>query len=131
MTWLSIDDNPVLQNLTGDSPQPRKRTVRGHAMRCSGCWRDFRAGVSDAVDSALLGGMGYEEIAQIMIWSIPAVKSRLFASPPPPAGVAVIPLAMADDPAALWGTGSEDARGIERRACSLRRCWRRLRRTGL
>ncbi len=32
VTWLSIDDNPVLQNLTGDSPQPEGSALR-HEQR--------------------------------------------------------------------------------------------------
>lgn len=78
-TFISIDDNPVLQNLEGNAPQPERSAM---AMERS---REMQA---------LLGKLevqyrtplvlryweeySYNEIAQTMDISVSAVKSRLF-----------------------------------------------------
>lgn len=76
---VSIDDNSVLENLTGDAPQPEHAAVanerRVEVQHLLGrlepeyrtplilrYWEDY----------------SYEEIAEVMQLSIPAVKSRLF-----------------------------------------------------
>ena len=77
--WISIDDNPVLGNLVGSSPQPE-----GHAVR-----QEERDSVQRVIGQLEPGyrmplvlryweDCSYEEIAEIMEISIPAVKSRLF-----------------------------------------------------
>lgn len=77
--WVSIDDNPVLSNLVGDVPQP-ERKVLGQEER------DDVQRVLEQLDPAYRMPLilrywedcSYEEIAEIMEISIPAVKSRLF-----------------------------------------------------
>jgi RNA polymerase sigma-70 factor, ECF subfamily len=79
MKWISIDDNPVLGNMAGDSPQPERQAISGED-------RDEVQRVLDQLDSGYRMPLvlrywedcSYEEIAQIMEISIPAVKSRLF-----------------------------------------------------
>ncbi len=79
VTWLSIEDNPVLQNLAGDSPQPEgsalRREQRDEVQRLlEGLEPEYRT----PLILRYWEGCSYEEIAQIMELSIPAVKSRLF-----------------------------------------------------
>ncbi len=78
-TWLSIDDNPVLQNLAGDSPQPERSALDQER-------RDEVQALLDELEPEYRTPLvlryweecSYEEIAEIMDLSIPAVKSRLF-----------------------------------------------------
>ena len=77
--WISIDDNPVLGNMVGNSPQPE-----GHALGQEE--RDSVQRVLEQLDPGYKMPLvlryweecSYEEIAEIMDISIPAVKSRLF-----------------------------------------------------
>ena len=79
MTWVSIEDNPVLQNLAGDSPHPERSALDQEQ-------RDEVQRLLDELEPEYRTPLvlryweecSYEEIAQIMDLSIPAVKSRLF-----------------------------------------------------
>ncbi len=79
MTMVSIDDNPVLGNLVGDSPEPERHALGQEE-------RDSVQAVIERLDPAYRTPLvlryweecSYEEIAQIMDISVPAVKSRLF-----------------------------------------------------
>jgi RNA polymerase sigma-70 factor, ECF subfamily len=79
VTWVSIEDNPVLENLAGDGPQPEARAVSA----------EERAEVQLLLDQLEVDyrmplilryweGCSYEEIAETLGISIAAVKSRLF-----------------------------------------------------
>lgn len=77
--WLSFEGNPVLENLTGDSPQPERSALAGEQ-------RDEVQLLLDELEPEYRIPLvlrywedcSYEEIAEIMDLSIPAVKSRLF-----------------------------------------------------
>lgn len=76
---VSIDDNPVLQNLEGDEPAPEESALRSEHMN------EVQAllGLLDPDYRTPLvlrywEDLSYEEIAATLEISIPAVKSRLF-----------------------------------------------------
>ena len=79
MTWISIDDNPVLSNLPGSSPQPERHALGQEE-------RDYVQQVLDRLEPSYKLPLilrywedsSYEEIAEIMNISVSAVKSRLF-----------------------------------------------------
>ena len=79
ITWLSIDDNPVLQNLEGDVPRPERTAVRREE---SSEIQELLNQLEPAYRMPLVlrywEEYSYEEIAQAMDLSIAAVKSRLF-----------------------------------------------------
>ncbi len=78
-TFVSIDDNPVLQNLEGDMPQPepvamtmeRNREVQALLEQLE---PDYRT----PIILRYWEGYSYDEIAQTMDITVSAVKSRLF-----------------------------------------------------
>lgn len=79
VSWISIDDNPVLGNMAGDSPQPERHALSQEE-------RDSVQRVLEQLDPGYKMPLvlrywedcSYEEIAEIMEISVPAVKSRLF-----------------------------------------------------
>lgn len=79
VTWVSIDDNPVLGNLVGDSPQPEHHAIDVEE-------RDNVQQLIEQLDPSYRMPLvlrywedcSYEEIAEIMEISVAAVKSRLF-----------------------------------------------------
>ncbi len=79
MKWVSIDDNPVLGNLVGDSPQPEK-SILGQEERDSvqRVIEQLEPGYRMPLVLRYWEECSYEEIAESMDISIPAVKSRLF-----------------------------------------------------
>ncbi len=79
MTWLSFDDNPVLQNLEGEAPRPEHSALDG----------EQRVEVQRLLDQLLpeyrmplilryWEDYSYEEIATALDLTVAAVKSRLF-----------------------------------------------------
>lgn len=79
VTWISIDDNPVLGNMAGDSPQPERHAL-GQEERDSvqRLLEQLDPGYKMPLVLRYWEECSYEEIAEIMEISIPAVKSRLF-----------------------------------------------------
>jgi RNA polymerase sigma-70 factor (ECF subfamily) len=79
ITWLSIDDNPVLGNLEGDTPRPERSAIRREE---SGEIQHLLNQLEPAYRMPLIlrywEEYSYEEIAQAMDLSLAAVKSRLF-----------------------------------------------------
>lgn len=77
--WISIDDNPVLGNMAGDSPQPERHAL-GREQRDSvqRVLEQLDPGYKTPLILRYWEECSYEEIAEIMEISIPAVKSRLF-----------------------------------------------------
>ena len=78
-TFVSIDDNPVLQNLEDDSPRPERSALRGEHSREIQMLLDQLA--PDYRTPLILRHweeLSYEEIAETMGISVSAVKSRLF-----------------------------------------------------
>jgi RNA polymerase sigma-70 factor (ECF subfamily) len=78
-TYVSIDDNPVLQNLTDDLPQPehsllgKEEAAEVHRMLAQ-LEPDYRT----PLVLRYWENLSYEEIAAALNLTIPAVKSRLF-----------------------------------------------------
>ena len=77
--WVSIDDNPVLGNMEGDSPRPETQAL-GQEQRDSiqHVIEQLEPGYRMPLVLRYWEECSYEEIAEIMEISIPAVKSRLF-----------------------------------------------------
>ncbi|MCB9137216.1 MAG: sigma-70 family RNA polymerase sigma factor [Caldilineaceae bacterium] len=78
-TFISIDDNPVLQNLEGDAPRPEPTAVtmernREVQMLIARMDPDYRT----PLILRYWEEYSYEEIAQTMDITVSAVKSRLF-----------------------------------------------------
>lgn len=78
-TFISIDDNPVLQNLEGDAPQPEHSAM---AMERSREMQALLGKLDTQYRTPLIlrywEEYSYDEIAQTMDISVSAVKSRLF-----------------------------------------------------
>lgn len=78
-TYVSIDDNPVLQNLESDSPMPEREAARSEQAREV---QDLLENLEPEYRTPLIlrywEELSYEEIAQTMDLSVSAVKSRLF-----------------------------------------------------
>ncbi len=78
-TFVSIDDNPVLQNLEGDAPRPENEAL---AMERSREMQALLIKLDPQYRTPLIlrywEGYSYDEIAQAMDISTSAVKSRLF-----------------------------------------------------
>ena len=79
ITWMSIDDNPVLQNLEGDAPKPETSALRREE---SGEIQQLLNQLEPEYRMPLIlrywEEYSYEEIGQAMDLSLAAVKSRLF-----------------------------------------------------
>lgn len=79
MTWVSYDDNPVLQNLEGAAPRPEHSALAGEQ-------RDEIQQLVDQLQPEYRMPLilrywedySYEEIAETLNLSVAAVKSRLF-----------------------------------------------------
>jgi RNA polymerase sigma-70 factor (ECF subfamily) len=102
-TLISIDDNPVLQNLEDDEPQPETTLLSREQMReVQALMQQLEPEYRTPLVLRYWENLSYEEIAQSMNLTVPAIKSRLFrarqrmadllaahevAQAPPPAGV--------------------------------------------
>ena len=77
--WISIDDNPVLGDLQGDAPLPERQVLeqekRDSVQRLL---QQLEPGYRMPLVLRYWEDCSYEEIAEIMEISVPAVKSRLF-----------------------------------------------------
>ena len=77
--WISIDDNPVLGNMAGNGPMP-ERKVLGQEERddVQRVLEQLEPGYRMPLVLRYWEECSYEEIADIMEISVPAVKSRLY-----------------------------------------------------
>ena len=79
VTKVSIDDNPVLQNLEGKAPKPEGVTMqREQAAELQVMIAQLEPEYRTPLVLRYWEELSYEEIAQTMELSISAVKSRLF-----------------------------------------------------
>lgn len=78
-TFVSIDDNPVLQNLEDDGPRPEPVALRQEkALELQQLLQQLDPDYRAPLILRYWDEMSYEEIAQTMGISVSAVKSRLF-----------------------------------------------------
>ena len=78
-TFVSIDDNPVLQNLEDDEPRPESTAMRHeHARELQELLMNLDPDYRTPLILRYWEELSYDEIAQTMNISISAVKSRLF-----------------------------------------------------
>ena len=79
MVQISIDDNPVLQNLEGDDPLPEHTTLsREQSVEIQQLLGQLDADYRTPLILRYWENLSYEEIAASMELTVPAVKSRLF-----------------------------------------------------
>ena len=78
-THISIDDNPVLENLQEDSPQPEHQALdREQSIELQGLINLLEPEYRTPLVLRYWEEMSYEEIAEAMGVTVAAVKSRLF-----------------------------------------------------
>ena len=76
---VSIDDNPVLQNLEGDAPHPDESALRSENMReVQALMGQLDPEYRTPLVLRYWEDLSYEEIAATLGITVPAVKSRLF-----------------------------------------------------
>ncbi len=76
---VSIDDNPVLQNLEGDAPAPDESALRSEHMReVQALMAQLEPDYRTPLVLRYWEDLSYEEIAATLEITVPAVKSRLF-----------------------------------------------------
>lgn len=79
MTFVSIDDNPVLENMTGDAPLPeRQALVREQNSEMQRLLDQLEPEYRLPLVLRYWEDYSYEDIATTMEISVAAVKSRLF-----------------------------------------------------
>ena len=79
MTYVSFEDNPVVQNLEGTSPQPERRAVdREQQLEVQTLLNGLAPEYRTPLILRYWEEYSYEEIAQAMELTVAAVKSRLF-----------------------------------------------------
>jgi RNA polymerase sigma-70 factor (ECF subfamily) len=115
MTLVSIDDNPVLENLEGDTVLPEGNALaREHSAEMQTLLAQLEPDYRMPLVLRYWEDYSYEEIAQVMELSVAAVKSRLFR-----ARQQIAKLYSARE-AALPPGGGPTARLAERRAPTAR-----------
>jgi RNA polymerase sigma-70 factor (ECF subfamily) len=78
-THISIDDNPVLENLQEDTPQPEHRALdQEQSVELQALISLLEPEYRTPLVLRYWEEMGYEEIAEAMGVTVAAVKSRLF-----------------------------------------------------
>ena len=78
-THISIDDNPVLENLQEDTPQPEHQALeREQSIELQGLINLLEPEYRTPLVLRYWEEMSYEEIAEAMGVTVAAVKSRLF-----------------------------------------------------
>ena len=78
-THISIDDNPVLENLQEDTPQPEHQALeREQSVELQGLINLLEPEYRTPLVLRYWEEMSYEEIAASMGVTVAAVKSRLF-----------------------------------------------------
>ena len=78
-THISIDDNPVLENLQEDTPQPEHQALeQEQSIELQGLINLLEPEYRTPLVLRYWEEMSYEEIAEAMGVTVAAVKSRLF-----------------------------------------------------
>ncbi|MEZ4706597.1 MAG: sigma-70 family RNA polymerase sigma factor [Caldilineaceae bacterium] len=78
-TSVSIDDNPVLQNLEGNPPMPEREAMSSEqAAEIQALLNELDADYRTPLILRYWEELSYDEIAQTMDITVSAVKSRLF-----------------------------------------------------
>jgi RNA polymerase sigma-70 factor (ECF subfamily) len=78
-TYISIDDNPVLENLQEETPQPEHQALeKEQSVELQGLINLLQAEYRTPLVLRYWEEMSYEEIAEAMGVTVAAVKSRLF-----------------------------------------------------
>lgn len=78
-TQISIDDNPVLENLESDVPLPEGSALDGEMRReMQGLLNQLEPEYRTPLILRYWEDLSYEEIATALAVTVPAVKSRLF-----------------------------------------------------
>ena len=78
-TFVSIDDNPVLQNLEDDGPLPERSALRReHSREIQALLNELDPDYRTPLILRHWEELSYDEIAETMGISVSAVKSRLF-----------------------------------------------------
>lgn len=79
MTQISIDDNPVLQNLEGSDPRPEHHSLQQEArIEVQGMLERLAPEYRTPLVLRYWEDLSYEEIAAVMNVTVATVKSRLF-----------------------------------------------------
>ena len=79
VTHVSIDDNPVLQNLEGDDPRPERWALdKEERLEVQAMLEQLAPEYRTPLVLRYWEDMSYEEIAATMDVSVAAIKSRLF-----------------------------------------------------
>jgi RNA polymerase sigma-70 factor (ECF subfamily) len=79
MTQISIDDNPVLQNLEGNDPRPERHTLQQEArIEVQSMLDRLTPEYRTPLVLRYWEDLSYEEIAEAMQVTVATVKSRLF-----------------------------------------------------
>ena len=79
VSFVSIEDNPVLENLTGDAPLPERQALLGEqSAEMQRLLQDIEPDYRLPLILRYWEDYSYEEIAQTMEITVAAVKSRLF-----------------------------------------------------
>jgi RNA polymerase sigma-70 factor, ECF subfamily len=79
VSFVSIEDNPVLENLTGDAPLPERQALLGEqSAEMQRLLQEIEPDYRLPLILRYWEEYSYEEIAQSMEITVAAVKSRLF-----------------------------------------------------
>jgi RNA polymerase sigma-70 factor (ECF subfamily) len=79
VTFVSIEDNPVLENLTGEAAQPERQALLGEqSAEMQRLLQEIEPDYRLPLILRYWEEYSYEEIAQTMDITVAAVKSRLF-----------------------------------------------------
>lgn len=79
VTWVSIDDNPVMQHMQADTPQPEGTALAGeHSAEVQQLLDQLEPEYRMPLILRYWEDYSYEEIAASLELSVAAVKSRLF-----------------------------------------------------
>jgi RNA polymerase sigma-70 factor (ECF subfamily) len=79
MTWVSIDDNPVLENLEGDAPEPEHGALdQERSAEVQHLLNKLEPEYRMPLILRYWEEYSYEEIAETLGLTVAAVKSRLF-----------------------------------------------------
>ena len=78
ITWLSLDDDPIVSALAGHQLNPEELAIRREACdEVQDCIAELEPGYRAPLILRYWQGLSYEEIAEVMGISVSAVKSRL------------------------------------------------------
>src|SRR5690606_34009890 len=79
VTWVSIEDNPVLENLEGEAPQPESEALNSEqGAEVQTLLSQLEPEYRTPLILRYWEDYSYDEIAEAMELTVAAVKSRLF-----------------------------------------------------